>query len=133
MRSYHTCWALFNPPIKHGKLGRLMRYTKTSSNNKGWSGCGVRLSERCSRIFLLKGGLVAVSRAHPKKKLAVAKERSAKVGPLKKACAYYSALICYLYHGLASKQRPENMVPVHRKDAPGHMLNATHFLSKNPQ
>ena len=55
------------------------------------SGVVFNFVDLCSRIFLLKGGLVAVSHTHPKSNPAVANERSAKVRPCKMAPAQHTS------------------------------------------
>jgi hypothetical protein len=68
-----------------------LRFAQNPRKKKERFGCGMQFSEGRSRIFLLDGGLVAVSHANPKSNPAVANKRSAKGGLCKMAPAKHTS------------------------------------------
>ena len=69
---------------------------KRPRKKKKQFGCGIHFCWFALQNFFTRGGLAAVPPAHPKSNLAVAKERSAKVGLCKTAPAKHTSIFLWL-------------------------------------
>ena len=101
----------FPSPNKAGKARAAAQLRLRNPCAKRRSGSGVLCDFlRGAPDFFTRGGPVAVSHAHPKANLAVAKERSAKEGLCKEARTKQRTLCCGML--LKKTSNKQNMVPV---------------------